>query len=58
MFNTTIFWKVQLKSEVKISVIGWDKLTVEKLKYMIEKAFEDRGNCEYDLSRQMRRKNS
>jgi hypothetical protein len=47
-----------LKSEVKISVIGWDKLTVEKLKYMIEKAFEDRGNCEYDLSRQMRRKNS
>lgn len=47
-----------LKSEAKVSVIGWDKLTVNKLKYMIEKAFEDRAICEYDLSRPMRRRNS
>jgi len=47
-----------LKSEAEVSVIGWDKLSVDKLKYMIEKAFEDRTSCEYDLSRSMRRINS
>jgi hypothetical protein len=47
-----------LNSKVKISVISWDKLTVDKLKFMIEKAFEDRESCEYDLSRTMRRRNS
>lgn len=47
-----------LNSNAKISVIGWDKLTVDKLKYMIEKAFEDRINCSYDLSRPMKRRNS
>lgn len=47
-----------LKTEAKVSVINWDQLTVAKLKYMIEKAFEDRASCEYDLSRTMRRRNS
>lgn len=47
-----------LKTGAKISVIGWDKLTVDKLSYMIEKAFTDRENCTYDLSRPMRRRNS
>lgn len=47
-----------LKTGAKISVIGWDKLTVSKLKYMIDKAFEDRENCTYDLSQPMRRRNS
>ena len=47
-----------LKTEAKISVIGWEKLTVDKLKYMIEKAFADRESCTYDLSRPMRRRNS
>lgn len=47
-----------LNSNAKISVISWDKLTVEKLKYMIERAYEDRENCTYDLSRPMRRRNS
>lgn len=42
----------------KVSVIGWDKLDVNKLKYMIERAFDDRNNCSYDLSRPMRRRNS
>ncbi len=47
-----------LNSKAKISVISWDKLTVDKLKFMIEKAYEDRVNCEYDLSRNMRRRNN
>lgn len=46
-----------LNSSAKISVIGWDKLNVSKLTYMIEKAFEDRSSCSYDLSRPMRRRN-
>jgi len=46
-----------LNSNAKVSVIGWDKLTVNKLKYMLEKAFEDRSSCSYDLSRPMRRRN-
>lgn len=47
-----------LSSNVKISVISWEKLTIDKLKYMIEKSYEDRENCIYDLSRPMRRRNS
>lgn len=47
-----------LNTGAKISVIGWDKLTVSKLKYMIDKAFADRENCVYDLSRPMKRRNS
>lgn len=47
-----------VNSDAKISVINWEKLEVEKLKFMIEKAYEDRANCIYDLSRDMRRRNS
>lgn len=47
-----------LKTEACISVISWDKLDVDKLRYMIDKAYEDRGECVYDLSRPMRRRNS
>lgn len=47
-----------LKTEAKISVVPWDKLTVEKLRYMVDKAYDDREYCQYDLSRPMRRKNS
>ncbi|MEN5059033.1 TIR domain-containing protein [Sphingobacterium kitahiroshimense] len=47
-----------LKSNAKVSVIGWDSLTVGKLKYMVEMAFADRANCSYDLSRSMKRKNA
>ncbi len=47
-----------MKADAKISVINWNQITVAKLKYMIEKAFEDKVSCEYDLSRLMRRKNS
>lgn len=45
-----------LKPEAKISVVPWgDKLTVEKLQFLIEAAFQDRGICEYDMSRPMMR---
>lgn len=47
-----------LKTEAKISVISWKMLTVDNLKYMIEKAFTDRINCTYDLRKPMRRRNS
>ncbi len=47
-----------LNNNAKISVISWDKLTANKLKYLSEKAFEDRSSCSYDLSRPMRRRNS
>ena len=47
-----------LKVDAYISVISWDKLTVGKLQYMINKAYEDREQCDYDLSRPMRRRNS
>lgn len=47
-----------LKVDAYISVISWDKLTVGKLQYMINKAYEDREQCNYDLSRPMRRRNS
>lgn len=42
----------------KISAIAWNDLNVGKLKYMIEKAYEDKEFCDYDLSRPMRRNNS
>lgn len=47
-----------LNNSAKISVIGWDKLNINKLKFMVEKAFEDRSSCSYDLSRPMKRINS
>lgn len=42
----------------KISAISWKDLNVEKLRYMIEKAYDDKEYCDYDLSRPMRRRNS
>jgi len=46
-----------LKPEAKISVVPWDKLTVNSLAFLIEAAFESRETCLYDLSREMRRAN-
>lgn len=42
----------------RISVINWKDLNPQKLKYMIDAAYNDRANCDYDLSRPMRRNNS
>ena len=46
-----------LKSDVSISVINWDKLTVDILKQMIDNAYNVRARNNYDMSRSMRRKN-
>lgn len=47
----------QWMKHVPISAIAWEDLTVDKLKYMVEMAYSDKTNCDYDLSRPMRRKN-
>lgn len=46
-----------LKDGAHISVIPWNNLNMDKLQYMIDRAYEDRVICEYDLSRPMRRGN-
>ena len=46
-----------LKPNAYISVVNWEHLTDERLRYMIECAYKDRLKCEYDLSRQMKRRN-
>ena len=47
-----------LTSEACISVVPWEKLTVETLEFLIDKTFSDRSRCKYNLSRPMRGKNS
>lgn len=46
-----------INPDCKITVTSWDKLTVSTLELLIENAYTDRGNCNYDLSRPMRKKN-
>lgn len=49
-----------LNKDAKISVTNWDNIKddISKLQYLIDVTFDDRFNCKYDLSRQMRRKNA
>lgn len=47
-----------LNKKAKISVTNWDKVTVANLRYLIDVTYTDRTECEYDLSRPMRRANS
>ena len=47
-----------LKKGVSISVINWGDLSVDKLKLLIDKAYDARSNNDYDMSREMRMKNS
>ena len=49
-----------LKPEAKISVVPWDRIasSPDRLRYLVDAAFEDRATCKYDLSRPMRRANS
>lgn len=49
-----------LKSDVKISVVNWDRVNncPENLKFLIEATFLDKESGQYDLSRNMKRKNS
>lgn len=44
-----------LEPKAKISVIPWDKLTLERLAFLIEAAFQARETNEYNMSREMRR---
>lgn len=46
-----------LNDKAKISVVNWEDLTPDKLRYLIELTFQDKENCTYDLSRPMRRRN-
>lgn len=47
-----------LKKGVNISVVNWEDLNVAKLKLLIDKAYESRLTNDYDMSREMRMKNS
>lgn len=47
-----------MKDGVKISVANWNDLNVEKLALMIDNAANNRMNNQYDMSRQMRRRNN
>lgn len=47
-----------LKKGVSISVINWGDLSVDKLKLLINKAYDARSNNDYDMSREMRMRNA
>jgi len=49
-----------LKNSAKVSITNWDIVTgdIEKLRFLINATFDDRTQCEYDLSSPMRRANS
>ncbi len=47
-----------LKKGVSISVINWGDLSVDKLKLLIDKAYDARSNNDYDTSREMRMRNA
>jgi hypothetical protein len=49
-----------LKSDAKVSVTTWERVTSspDKLKLLIHLTYEDKNNCNYDLSTPMRRANS
>ena len=47
-----------LKDKAMISVVPWDRISATVLRTLIELAFRDRTECEYDLSRPMRHANS
>ena len=48
-----------LKTGAKVSVTNWDRVAedCEKLRFLIDATFNDRADCDYDLSRPMRRMN-
>lgn len=49
-----------LNSGAKVSVANWNDITIspDKLKLLIDLTFNDRADCNYDLSEPMRRANS
>ena len=49
-----------LNPQAYISVVPWGRIadSPDRIRYLIEMAFRDRHQCQYDLSRSMRRLNS
>ena len=49
-----------LKPEAKISIVPWGRIknAPKRLEFLVDVAFRDRVNCEYDLRRPMRDRNS
>ena len=47
-----------LKHDVKISVINWEDINYKNLKLLIDDAYLSRTSNDYDMSRDMRMKNS
>jgi len=49
-----------LKTGAKVSVTDWDRVAgdCEKLRFLINTTFNDRADCDYNLSRPLRRVNS
>ncbi len=44
--------------KAKISVVPWEFINKERLEFLIDAAYGNRFNCDYDLSQPMRRQNS
>ena len=42
-----------LAPKTKISVVPWERLTTERLRFLIDATFDGRSECKYDLSRAM-----
>ena len=47
-----------LKPGVNISVVNWEKINADGLRLMIDNAYYNRANQDYDLTRPMRRRNT
>ena len=47
-----------LVSGAAISVVGWNRLTAERLRFLVDKTFSQRAQCQYDLRTPLRRRNS
>lgn len=47
-----------LAPKASISVVPWNRLTTDRLEFLIDEAFDNRASCQYDMSRRMRRRNS
>ena len=41
-----------------ISVVGWERLTVRRLSFLLDATFSQRSTCQYDLRAPLRRRNS
>ena len=47
-----------LVSRATISVVGWKRLTVTRLSFLLDATFSQRSGCQYDLRTPLRRRNS